>query len=228
MIAILSIAALAMAGIYRSSDRAYSATQSPALAGQALFLTDDDSDAVTAYAIASNGDVSPTAPAPTGLSEPQFAAVDANGNIYVTNPITMSVTIYAKGSNGNVAPFATIGGSNTGLNSPEGIALDSSGNIYVTNCPGCNGRRRHPQHHRLSAYSEAAPAPQRSPNRHHRGSNTGLMSPEGIAVDSTSGDIFVADECNSKRRSPKRVCLFGREQRQCCALRTLSAEAPPA
>ena len=139
MIAILSIAALAMAGIYRSSDRANSATQSPALAGQALFLTDDDSDAVTAYAIASNGDVSPTAPAPTGLSEPQFAAVDANGNIYVTNPITMSVTIYAKGSNGNVAPFATIGGSNTGLNFPEGIALDSGGKIYVTNCPGCNG-----------------------------------------------------------------------------------------
>src|SRR5580658_618632 len=138
LIAILSIAALAMAGIYRSSDRANSATQSPALAGQALFLTDDDSDAVTAYAIASNGDVSPTAPAPTGLSEPQFAAVDANGNIYVTNPITMSVTIYAKGSNGNVAPFATIGGSNTGLNFPEGIALDSSGNIYVTNCAGCN------------------------------------------------------------------------------------------
>src|SRR6202161_626545 len=124
LIAILSIAASGMAGIYRSSDRANSATQSPALAGQTLFLTDDDSDAVTAYAIASNGDVSPTAPAPTGLSEPQFTAVDANGNIYVTNPISMSVTIYAKGSNGNVTPFATIGGSTTGLNFPEGIALD--------------------------------------------------------------------------------------------------------
>src|SRR5271156_4441582 len=117
--AILSMVGLAIAGLYRSSGRADSATLSPALAGQTLFLTDDDSDAVTAYAVASNGDVSPTAPAPTGLSEPQFAAVDGNGNIYVTNPISMSVTIYAKGSNGNVAPFASIGGSNTGLNFPE-------------------------------------------------------------------------------------------------------------
>src|SRR5271155_847253 len=108
LIAILCMAALATAGLYRSSDRADSATQSPALAGQTLFLTDDDSDAVTAYAVASNGDVSPTAPAPTGLSEPQFAAVDGNGNIYVTNPISMSVTIYAKGSNGNVAPSSPL------------------------------------------------------------------------------------------------------------------------
>ncbi len=193
MIAILSIAALAMAGIYRSSDRADSATQSPALAGQALFLTDDDSDAVTAYAIASNGDVSPTAPAPTGLSEPQFAAVDANGNIYVTNPISMSVTIYAKGSNGNVAPFATIGGSNTGLNFPEGIALDSSGKIYVTNCPGCNGDAGTPSITVYAALGSSTGLLNVAPIATITGSNTGLMSPEGIAVDSTSGDIFVAD-----------------------------------
>ena len=193
VIAILSIVALAMAGIYRSSDRADSATQSPALAGQALFLTDDDSDAVTAYAVASNGDVSPTAPAPTGLSEPQFAAVDANGNIYVTNPISMSVTIYAKGSNGNVAPFATIGGSSTGLNFPEGIALDSSGKIYVTNCAACNGNTGTPSVTVYAALGSSTGLLNEAPIATITGSNTGLMSPEGIAVDSTSGDIFVAD-----------------------------------
>jgi hypothetical protein len=48
-IAVLGMAAVTIARLYRSSGRAYSATQSPALAGQALFLTDDDSDAVTAY-----------------------------------------------------------------------------------------------------------------------------------------------------------------------------------
>ena len=193
VIAILSIAAFAMAGIYRSSDRADSATNSPALAGQALFLTDDDSDAVTTYALASNGDVSPTAPAPTGLSEPQFAAVDANGNIYVTNPISMSVTIYAKGSNGNVAPFATIGGSNTGLNFPEGIALDSSGKIYVTNCAACNGNTGTPSITVYAALGNSTGLLNEAPIATITGSNTGLMSPEGIAVDSTNGDIFVAD-----------------------------------
>src|SRR5271170_5477981 len=193
LIAILSIAALAMAGIYRSSDRADSATQSPALAGQALFLTDDDSDAVTAYAVASNGDVSPTAPAPTGLSEPQFAAVDGNGNIYVTNPVTMSVTIYAKGSNGNVAPFATIGGNKTGLNFPEGIALDSSGQIYVTNCTACNGNTGTPSVTVYAALGSSTGLLNEAPVDTIAGGSTGFMSPEGIAADSTSGNIFVAD-----------------------------------
>jgi hypothetical protein len=193
LIAILILATLAMAGLYRSSDRADSATQSPALAGQTLFLTDDESHAVTAYPVASNGDVSPTAPAPTGLSQPQFAAVDANGNIYVTNPFTMSITIYAKGSNGNVTPFATIGGSNTGLNFPEGIALDSSGNIYVTNCAGCNDNTGTPSITVYSAIGSSTGLINVAPTATITGSNTGLMSPEGIAVDSTSGDIFVAD-----------------------------------
>ena len=193
LIAILGMTALAMGGLYRSSGRAYSATHSPALAGQALFLTDDLSHAVTAYPVASNGDVSPTPPEPTGLSQPQFAAVDANGNIYVTNPFTMSVTIYAKGSNGNVTPFATIGGSNTGLNFPEGIALDSSGNIYVTNCAGCNGNSGTPSITVYSALGSSTGFLNEAPTATITGSNTGLMSPEGIAVDSTSGDIFVAD-----------------------------------
>ena len=193
VIAILSIAALAMAGIYRSSDRADSATQSPALASQALFLTDDDSDAVTTYAVASNGDVSPTTPAPTGLSQPQFAAVDTNGNIYVTNPVTMSVTIYAKGSNGNVAPLATIGGSSTGLNFPEGIALDSGGKIYVTNCATCNGNTGTPSVTVYAALGSSKGPLNEAPIATITGINTGLMSPEGIAVDSTSGNIFVAD-----------------------------------
>jgi Abnormal spindle-like microcephaly-assoc'd, ASPM-SPD-2-Hydin len=193
LIAILSMAAFAMAGIYRSSGRADSATLSPALAGQTLFLTDDDSDAVTAYGLASNGDVSPTAPAPTGLSEPQFAAVDGNGNIYVANPVTMSVTIFAKGSNGNVAPFATIGGNKTGLNFPEGIALDSSGQIYVTNCPACNGGAGTPSVTVYAALGNSTGLLNEAPVATITGGSTGLMSPEGIAVDSTSGNIFVAD-----------------------------------
>src|ERR1700735_191850 len=193
LIAILGMTALARGALYRSSGHAHSATHSPPLAGQALFLTDDLSHAVTAYPVASNGDVSPTPPEPTGLSQPQFAAVDANGNIYVTNPITMSVTIYAKGSNGNVTPFATIGGSNTGLNFPEGIALDSSGNIYVTNCAGCNGNSGTPSITVYSALGSSTGFLNEAPTATITGSNTGLMSPEGIAVDSTSGDIFVAD-----------------------------------
>src|SRR5208283_5702671 len=102
VIAILGAAALAIVGLNRFSGRAYSADPTPS-----LFVTDDCSDAVTAYSTASNGDVSPLAPAPTGLSTPRSVALDASGNIYVTNSNTCfgtgtgTVTIYAKGSKGD-------------------------------------------------------------------------------------------------------------------------------
>ncbi len=126
VIAIFCAVALAIVGLHRFSGRAYSADPIPT-----LFVTDDCSGAVTAYPATSNGDVSPLVPIPTGLSEPQFVATDASGNIYATNACNNTVTIYAKGSKGDAAPTAIIGGSKTGLNSPEGIALDSSGKIYV-------------------------------------------------------------------------------------------------
>ena len=125
-IAIFSVAALAIVGLHRSPSRAYSAATPPT-----LFVSDRCSKAVTAYPATGNGDIAPLAPAPSGLSEPQFVAFDKNGNIYVTNSCTAAITIYAKGSNGDTPPIATIGGSNTGLSYPTGIALDSSGKIYV-------------------------------------------------------------------------------------------------
>jgi sugar lactone lactonase YvrE len=193
LIAILSMAALAMVGFYRSSGSASGATPKPALSDPTFFVTDDDSDAVTAYTSATNGDVAPQSPAPTGLSEPQFVAVDGNGKIYATNPFTMSITIYAKGSSGDVAPLATIGGSNTGLNFPVGIALDSSGKIYVTNCPSCSSNSGTPSVTVYPALGSSTGMLNESPSATISGGSTGLMSPEGIAVDSTSGDIFVAD-----------------------------------
>ncbi len=126
VMAILGVAAVAIVGLQRFSGSAYSQLPTPA-----LLVTDKCGHAVTAYPITSNGDVSPLAPAPTGLSEPEFVTTDASGNIYATNQCSNTITIYAQGSNGNTAPIAIIGGSNTGLNNPQGIALDSSGNIYV-------------------------------------------------------------------------------------------------
>ena len=52
VIAILGVAALAIVGLHRFSGRAYSADPTPT-----LFVTDDCSDAVTAYPAISNGDV---------------------------------------------------------------------------------------------------------------------------------------------------------------------------
>jgi hypothetical protein len=127
VIAILALAAFVIISLYRSANRAYGTEATPT-----LFATDNCSDAVTAYPATSNSDVSPLAPAPTGPGDPQFVAIDKNGNIYVTSECSGAVTIYAKGSGGDTAPIATIGGDNTGLIGPVGVALDSNQNIYVT------------------------------------------------------------------------------------------------
>src|SRR5208283_1689945 len=150
-----------------------------------LLVTDKCGHAVTAYPITSNGDVPPLAPAPTGLSEPEFVTTDASGNIYATNQCSNTVTVYAQGSNGNTPPIAIIGGSNTGLNNPQGIALDSSGNIYVADL-GAFSVLVYP------AVGSSTGLLNESPVATISGSNTGLIGPHGVALDS-KGNIYVAD-----------------------------------
>ena len=180
-IAIFSVAALAIVGLHRSPSRAYSAANPPT-----LFVSDRCSKAVTAYPATGNGDIAPLAPAPSGLSEPQFVAFDKNGNIYVTNSCTAAITIYAKGSNGDTPPIATIGGSNTGLSYPTGIALDSSGKIYVAD-------RTADSVFVYPALGSSTGLLNEIPTATIGGSNTGLSYPAGIALDS-SGKIYVADD----------------------------------
>src|SRR5208283_1125843 len=184
-IAIFSVAALAIVGLHRSPSRAYSAATPPT-----LFVSDRCSKAVTAYPATGNGDIAPLAPAPSSLSEPQFVALDKNGNIYVTNSCTAAITIYAKGSNGDTPPIATIGGSNTGLRYPAGIALDSSGKIYVAD-DGLGGLGPgsvfvYP------AVGSSTGLLNETPTATISGSNTDLTYPEGIALDSSS-KIYVPD-----------------------------------
>ena len=67
-------------------------------------------DTVTVYPAGSSGNATPSATiagSNTGLDEPQGIAVDAGGNIYVTNYGSQqggndAVTVYAAGSNGNM------------------------------------------------------------------------------------------------------------------------------
>ncbi len=181
-----------------------------------LLVTDGCTKALAAYPAAGNGDVSPLAPAPTGLAVPQAVAIDASGNIYVTNSVIFGsfelgpdcggasyVTIYAAGSNGDAAPIAVIGGSNAGLGWPLGIAVDSGGKIYVANIS-------YPNENSGSSVLVYSPGSNGNvaPIATISGSNTGLTFPRGVAVDS-SGNIYVADP--ERRRG---AGLFGGEQRQ--------------
>ena len=147
----------------------------------ALFVTDNCSQGVMAFPAATYGDISPLAPAPTGLSKPQFVAIDKNSNIYATNACTRTITIYAEGSKGIAAPTAIIGGTSTGLSSPEGIAVDSDSNIYVADFNADS----------VFVYS-AGSSGDAAPLATITGDNTDLNAPTGIALDST-GNIYVTN-----------------------------------
>ena len=61
----------------------------------------------------------------TGLKDPNGVAVDADGDVYITDAGNRRVLKLAPGSTSHtVLPF-------TGLNSPGGVAVDASGNVYV-------------------------------------------------------------------------------------------------
>ncbi len=145
---------------------------------------------VTVYAASASGNVAPLqtiSGSNTGLAVPQFIAVDASGNIWVTDQgsanNTGSIREFAPNATGNVAPLATI----TGLNTPEGIFIDSAGDIYVATvnaineyAPGTTGANPTP----INAIGAPANA---------QTNNSELAGPYGLRVD-TAGNIYVAQE----------------------------------
>ncbi len=105
----------------------------------------------------------------TGLTSPSNIAVDAAGNVYLTDTWNDRVLRLAAGSSKQtVLPF-------TGLNRPVGIAVDSAGAVFVTDA--ANNRVL-----KLPAGSnEQGVLP-----------FTDLENPRGVAVDGR-GDVYVTD-----------------------------------
>lgn len=73
----------------------------------------------------------------TGLTRPSGIALDATGNLYVSDEgsvsVPPSILVFPSGLTGTVdqAPARKITGSNTQLFAPTDVAVDASGNIYV-------------------------------------------------------------------------------------------------
>ncbi len=122
-----------------------------------------------------------------GLNGNFAIALDASGNIYVTNAQNNSVTVFAANPTGTdlATPIATIVGSNTGLNYPDGIALDASGKIYVANGSGSGPS--------ITVYA-ASPSGtlNETPLATIAGNSTTLEQPTGLALDA-AGRIYTAD-----------------------------------
>jgi serine/threonine protein kinase, bacterial len=115
----------------------------------------------------------------SGLDNPQGVAVDAKGDIYVTDSGNNRVLELAAGSTSQtVAPFA-------GLNHPEGIAVGDAGDLDVTE----------PADNRVLELTAGSTSPTVLPF-------TGLAQPTGVAVDSRDPDndraVFVTDSAHNR------------------------------
>jgi hypothetical protein len=106
----------------------------------------------------------------TGYTDPEGAAVDASGNVYVVDALNNALYKLAAGT------FAKTTVS-TSLDSPYGVAVDSSGNVYTANA-GFGG---HPGVDKFTGGTGSPTAV-----------GSGWTSPNGVAVDS-SGNVYVAD-----------------------------------
>ncbi len=154
------------------------------------------------YPAGTNGNIVPSSATisttmTTALGSPEGIALDSSGKIYAADcPAcygesgSPGVMVYPAGSNGNAAPSATIGGDSTGLATPYGITVDSTGNIYVVDDGNTrDGGSIAPGVYVYPAGSHGNAAPIASIS----GTDTGLDTPYGIAMDS-SGNIYVADD----------------------------------
>src|SRR4029077_7375439 len=103
-----------------------------------VYLTDSNSilNEVLVFPQNTNGGPVPTQDISgnvTGLAQTQGIALDAAGNIWVTNFATSTITEYPNTATGNVAPINTVAGNATFLSSPVGITFDKNGNMWVVN-----------------------------------------------------------------------------------------------
>ena len=159
------------------------------------------------------GDATRAGFAPCGTAAHQGVAVDAGGNIYITdcgdNRIRkvdargVITTVAGNGTLG-VSGFSGDGGAATSaqLNSPFGVAVDNSGNLYIADTG--NGRIRKVDRSGIittvagrgngSVLGDGGPA-----------TSAQLANPNDVAVDST-GNLYIADFGNGRIR---KVDTFG-------------------
>lgn len=120
-------------------------------------------------------------------------ALDAGGNLWVTDPFHNTVveyTVSQQGKSGSPTPNVTLTANGTGsLVGPEALAFDGSGNLWVANSAAAGTGANTLVEFRtgqLAASGSPTPAVRLSANA---GS---INNPHGIAFDS-SGNLWIAD-----------------------------------
>jgi len=163
---------------------------------QELWVTNGGNTAnngsVTAYYSIPGANQSTQIPTDTipGLTQPNALAVDGNGNLWVATfsaSAVSSITAYVPGTS---TPFNTISGASSGLNRPFGLAFDAGGHLWVASVSG-NGSGG-AGGGAITVYNVGPTPPTIFANDTITGG--GLSSPVGLAFQSVSGSLWVANE----------------------------------
>ena len=107
-----------------------------------------------------------------GINTPAFCAIDASGNLWVTNIGLDDVAEYLKGS---TKPHARI---TKGLTYPDGIAIDHSGDLYVGNLLPDSAPN-------VQVFASGSKSPSRT-------ITDGISWPVGLGIDH-NGTLYVAN-----------------------------------
>jgi streptogramin lyase len=107
----------------------------------------------------------------SGISSPTGTAIDAGGNVWITNAVGNSVTVVSHS-------LATANNYTAGaMNAPSGIAIDTSGNAWIANAGNST----------LTELSSSGANMAGSPF-----TGGGLSTPTAIAIDGV-GDIWLSN-----------------------------------
>jgi len=119
-------------------------------------------------------------------------AVDAFGQIYVSDVLSDEIYVWKKDATGNVNPIRTISGSNSLLNEPYGMACDSHGNLWVANAG--NGSLGYGDS--ILEFAKGAHG-NVSPITAIGGSRTGLKYPANVHIDPNDRIITTGKDPNA-------------------------------
>jgi DNA-binding beta-propeller fold protein YncE len=154
-----------------------------------LFVTNHNG--IVVFGRTDSGDVAPLrtiSGADTGLLGPQGIALDLTRNeVFVVDYLNRSISVFHRTDTGNVAPARTIAGASTGLSWPTAIAVDTvNDQILVVNTDLATGQGS------ILVYG-VADSGDVPPQRTISGTNTGLIEPSAVAVDTVNNEILVAN-----------------------------------